>query len=125
MQKKRIFLILAPILLIGLFAGMTVALPEIQNYKIRREVFAYVAENIDTIEITNVTYAQQFTYTEWGLVDAGVIYGYIYDPSPNYETAGQKYHGGYRINGATTYGDGWIYYKEICKNWYYYEEHYG
>lgn len=118
-------MILALLLLVGLLTGMTIAFPEIQNTKIRREVFAHVKDNKDTIEITNMTYSQQFTYTERGFGDAGVIYGYLYDPDSNYETVGQKYHGGYRIDGATTYGDGWFYYQKICENWYYYEEHYG
>lgn len=124
-MRKSTFLILALFLLIGLFLGITLAFPEIQNYKIRREVFAYVVENQDTIEIEDRTKPQQFPYSEWGFGDAGVMYGYLYDPDPNYETVGRKYHGGYRIDGATTYGDGWFYYQKICENWYYYEEHYG
>lgn len=126
-MSKRGFtaVFLATVLLIGLFLGITVSSQGIHNYKIQRDIFAYVKENKDTFELTNVTHSQQFPYSEWGFGDAGVMYGYLYDPAPNYETVGQKYHGGYRIDGATTYGDGWFYYQKICENWYYYEEHYG
>ena len=82
-------------------------------------------ENKDSIDLHDPQYTQYFEYSEWGLIDAGVIYGYIYSPNNEYSSYGKKYRRGYRNDGPTTYGDGWFYFEKICDNWFYYEEHYG
>ena len=116
--------ILFVLLLVVLFGAAFVG-SEVQHFQIRSEVFAYVEEHKDTIEILHPQNSQYFEYTEWGMIDAGIVYGYAYCPDDRYITCGNKYRGGYRFEGPTTYGDGWYYYEEICENWYYYEEHYG
>ena len=121
--------ILAPlilfILLLAVLYGAAFVVREVQHYQIRSEIFAYVEERKESIEISNPQYSQHFEYTDWGFVDAGVIYGYVYSPDDRYITNSNKYRNGYRFEGSTTYGDGWFYYEKICDNWYYYEEHYG
>lgn len=117
-------LILFTLVLVIIFATATIS-SEVEHYQTRREVFAYVEEHKDFIELSNPKCTQHFEYTDWGFVDAGVIYGYVYSPDDQYETNGKRYRKGYRFEGPTTYGDGWFYYEKICDNWYYYEEHYG
>ena len=66
-----------------------------------------------------------FEYYEWGFVDSGVIYGYFYSPDNQCVSYGIKYRKGYRSEGSPNYGNGWVYFEQICDHWYYYEEHYG
>ena len=117
-------LILLILVLVLIFVTATIS-GEVQHYQIRNEVFTYVEEHKDSIEISNPEYTQYFEYTDRGFLDAGVIYGYVYSPNAHYETNGKKYRNGYRFEGPTTYGNGWLYYEKICDDWYYYEEHYG
>ena len=122
-------ILLAPLILVisllAVFYGSAFVVREVQHYQIRSEVFAYVEEHKESIELSDPEYTQHFEYTEWGFVDAGVIYGYAYYPNDQYLTNSKKYRNGYRLEGPTTYGNGWYYYEKICDNWYYYEEHYG
>lgn len=109
----------------SVFCASVVLIPEVRDYQIRREVFEYVEEHKDSIELESYEYTQYFVYADWGFGDAGVIYGYYYSPREESFDSDSKYCGGYRHEGPTQYGDGWIYYEEICDHWYYYEEHYG
>ena len=127
--KSSVVILPSPIILLILLLGIGLAalsiFPEVQRYQIRNEIFTYVQENKDSIDLHDPQYTQYFEYSEWGLIDAGVIYGYIYSPNNEYSSYGKKYRRGYRSDGPTTYGDGWFYFEKICDNWFYYEEHYG
>ena len=98
---------------------------EIEHWQMRREVFEYVIENKESIDLTNPQYSQFFEYADWGFLDAGIVYGYFYSPDDESTSNDNEYRGGYRSEGSPHNGDGWGYYEEICDNWYYYEEHYG
>ena len=128
-NKSSIVAFLVPIILLVLLfvVGFTAIsiIDELQRYHIRNEIFSYVQENKDSIDLHGPQYTQYFEYSEWGLIDAGVIYGYIYSPNNEYSSYGKIYRRGYRSDGPTTYGDGWFYFEKICDNWFYYEEHYG
>ena len=118
-MKKILLIILICILLSVMISAL------FPRQQIRNEIFAYVQENKDSIDLHDPQYTQYFEYSEWGLIDAGVIYGYIYSPNNEHSSYGKKYRRGYRSVGPTTYGDGWFYFEKICDNWFYYEEHYG
>ncbi len=113
------------ILLLAILFGAAFIAREVQHYEIRSEIFEYVEENRDSIELKSPEHTQYFIYAEDGFWDAGVIYGYFYSPVDENINGCEAYHGGFRYEGATSYGNGWVYFEEICDNWYYYEEHYG
>lgn len=113
------------ILLLAILFGTVFIAREVQHHEIRSEVFEYVEENKDSIELKSPEYTQYFIYADDGFWDAGVIYGYFYSPVDENINGCEEYRGGFRREGLTSYGDGWFYFEEICENWYYYEEHYG
>ena len=117
-------LIVIVLLLLVLFGTAFIA-GEIQHYEIRGEVFQYVEDHKESIAVKNPENTQYFIYSEWGFVDAGVIYGYFYSPEDERTDYCEEYRDGFRYETPTRYGDGWVYFEEICDNWYYYEEHYG
>nr|MBQ8243957.1 hypothetical protein [Oscillospiraceae bacterium] len=52
--KSSVVILLSPIILLILLLGIELALsifPEVQRYQIRNEVFAYVQENKDSIDL--------------------------------------------------------------------------
>lgn len=122
-------ILLSPFIQIGLFATAilrsAVVVREVQHYKIRKEVFEYVEDHKESIEIESRKYSQYFEYADHGFWDAGVIYGYFYSPKEESSEYDSEYRGGWRREGSPNYGDGWVYFEKICENWYYYEEHYG
>lgn len=116
------------ILVISLLAvlyGSAFVVREVQYYQIRSEVFAYVEEHKESIEISHPEHPQYFEYADWGFVDAGVIYGYFYSPDDEYASSNRTYRNGYLQYGTPNNGEDWCYFEKICDNWYYYEEHYG
>lgn len=100
-------------------------LGRIQNNKIRNEIFEYVLENKDEIELTDMEHRQYFEYTEKGFIDSGIIYGYFYSPHDEHQNYTRTYRNGYLRYGSPNSGEDWCYFEKICDNWYYYEEHYG
>ncbi len=116
---------------------------DIEQAKIRKEIFSYVLENKDTIEIDSPLGHQAFHYFSTGSWDTEINYGYYYSPEdvylfayedPLYDESGiygprlslkhsMPYRKGYRDDGL--YGDDqdWYYTEKICANWYYYELH--
>ena len=135
MQKKAnrflrnilliIVILLSPLILLGLrLAGLSI-LGEVQRCQIRNEIFSYVQENSDTIELTNPNSYQEFFYTATGLQDGGVEYGYYYAPDDDYALHGEPYRNGYRIYGIPDDDTDWYYTERICENWFYYEMHDG
>ena len=115
------------ILLILLISPFVVAFisGEIQNNRIRRDVFEYVAEYKDSIELSDPERYQYFEYYELSFVDAGIIYGYFYSPNDEIQNQATDYRNGYLRYGTPYSGRDWCYFERICDNRYYYEEHYG
>ena len=103
-----LLLLLSPILLIGFWR-------QSRDQKIKKEVFSYIQDNQH----------QEFEYTSWGFIDAGVTYGYYYSPEDEYQFKGPPYRNGYLKYGTPNSGKDWYYHERICENWYYYEEHFG
>ena len=117
-------LLLALVLLVSPY--LTIYLSgTIYDNRIRNEVFGYVIENKDSIELTDPDRRQYFEYYEWGFVDVGIIYGYFYSPYEECQDQTKDYRNGYLKYGAPYSGKDWCYFEKICDNWYYYEEHYG
>ena len=140
MVKKKITKIIVALLLIPLilisplilfygvfFAGLPVVYitGQIERNQIRDEIFEYVIENKDELKQTDTEHRQYFEYTDKGFIDSGVIYGYFYSPHDEYQNYTRTYRNGYLRYGSPNSGEGWCYFEKICKNWYYYEEHYG
>ena len=98
---------------------------QIERNQIRDEIFEYVSENKDEIELTDTEHRQYFEYADKGFIDAGVIYGYFYSPHDEYQNYTRTYRNGYLRYGSPNSGEDWCYFEKICDNWYYYEEHYG
>ena len=120
MKKLILFLLLLAIVpVVAAISGNT------QDRQIRTEIYEFVTENKDFIDLNNPEHIQYFEYYEWGFVDSGVIYGYFYSPDNQCVSYGSKYRKGYRSEGSPNYGNGWVYFEQICDHWYYYEEHYG
>lgn len=121
--------LLSPLILLIFLLGIGVivlsVLSEIQHYRIRNEIFSYVQENLDTIELTNCNSYQEFFYTSTGLLDGGVEYGYYYAPDNDYALHGEAYRKGYRTYGIPDDDTDWYYTERICENWFYYEIHDG
>jgi len=131
-----ILLILVIFLIVGWCA-------DAEQYRIQKEITAYVLENKSTIEIDSPLGHQAFHYFGTGSWDTEVNYGYYYSPEdvylfayedPLYDESGiygyplslehsTPYKNGYREEGL--YGDDqdWYYTEKICANWYYYELH--
>ena len=118
-------ILLTPFILIGLvLAGLSI-FSEIRRFQIRNEIFSYVQENSDNIELTNSNSYQEFSYSTTGLQDCGVEYGYYYAPDDDYALHGEQYRNGYRIYGIPDDDTDWYYTERICENWFYYEIHDG
>lgn len=96
-----------------------------ERNQIRNEIFAYVLENRDSIELINPNFQQDFFYTATGLQDGGVEYGYYYEPDDVHTLRGEPYRGGYRTYGVPDDDTDWYYSERICENWFYYEIHDG
>ena len=131
-----ILLILVIFLIVGWCA-------DAEQYRIQKEITAYVLEHKSTIEIDSPLGHQAFHYFGTGSWDTEVNYGYYYSPEdvylfayedPLYDESGiygprlslkhsTPYRKGYRDDGL--YGDDqdWYYTEKICANWYYYELH--
>lgn len=111
-------ILLSPIIAIYMYG-------KIQNSKIRNDVFEYVLENKDTIELKNKNESEEFLFTTTGLSIGGVEYGYYYSPDNDYSMTGEPYKKGYRINGIPDESTDWYYTERIYENWFYYEIHDG
>lgn len=98
---------------------------KVQNLKIRNDVFAYVLENKDNVELKNKNESEEFLFTTTGLSIGGVEYGYYYAPDDDYFIKGESYKGGYRTYGIPDEPTDWYYTERICENWFYYEIHDG
>ena len=103
---------------IGSIAG------HVQDQQIKKDVFEYVLENKDTLQLDAPRNHQEFIFTTTGSWDTYVEYGYYYSEDDTYSitpTKEREYKNGYRID--TVYGDplDWYYTEKICDNWYYYE----
>ena len=98
---------------------------QVQRYQIRNEIFEYVIENKDEIELENPALRQEFYYKSTGLSISGVEYGYVYDPRNDFSYGGEKYRNGYRTYGIPDEDTDWYYEERICENWFYYEIHDG
>ena len=97
----------------------------VERNRIRNEIFAYVLENRDSIELKNPNLQQDFFYTATGLQDGGVEYGYYYAPDDDYVLHGEPYRNGCRTYGVPDDDTDWYYSERICENWFYYEIHDG
>ena len=120
-----IAILLAPLILLYLLLAGLFIFGEVQRNQIRNEIFSYVQENSDAIELTNPNSYQEFFYTTTGLQDGGVEYGYYYAPDDDYALHGEPYRNGYRIYGIPDDDTDWYYTEQICENWFYYEIHDG
>ena len=120
-----IAILLAPLILFYLLLAGLFIFSEVQRSQIRNEIFSYVQENSDAIELTNPNSYQEFFYTATGLQDGGVEYGYYYAPGDDYALHGEAYRNGYRIYGIPDDNTDWYYTERICENWFYYEIHDG
>lgn len=89
---------------------------EIECYTMRKDIFEYVLENKDSIELEDPRQDQKFRYHRWALADTAVEYGYYYTPHPEQLYLGKEYRKGYLDKGF----DYQIYSEEICDNWFYY-----
>ena len=127
MRKLKIAIsitIIAVIVALSPFAAISI-IGKVKNHKIRNEVFAYVLENKNNIELHDRNERQEFLYTATGLSIGGVEYGYYYSPDDDYFIKGESYKGGYRIYGIPDEPTDWYYTEKICENWFYYEIHDG
>ena len=97
----------------------------IYDHMVRNEVFAYVRQNRETIELIDPERYQEFFYSASGLQDGGTEYGYYFEPNDAYVMAGEPYRGGYRMFGIPDDDADWYYTERICENWFYYEIHDG
>ena len=120
-----IAILLAPLILFYLVLVSLLIFGEVQRSQIRNEIFSYVQENLDNIELTNPNSYQDFFYAATGLQDGGVEYGYYYAPDDEYALDGEPYRNGYRIYGIPDDDTDWYYTERICENWFYYEIHDG
>ena len=120
-----IAILLAPLILFCLLRVSLQIFSEVQRCQIRNDIFSYVQENSDAIELTNSNSYQNFFYAATGLQDSGVEYGYYYAPDDNYALHGEAYRNGYRIYGIPDDDTDWYYSERICENWFYYEIHDG
>lgn len=111
-------ILLSPIMAISIYG-------KVQNFRIRNDVFAYVLENKNNIELHDKNDRQEFFFTATGLSIGGVEYGYYYSPDDDYSIKGESYKKGYRINGIPDEPTDWYYTERICENWFYYELHDG
>lgn len=98
---------------------------QVERNQIRDEIFEYVIENKDEIELENPALRQEFYYKPTGLSISGVEYGYIYNPRNDFSYGGEKYRTGYRTYGIPDEDTDWYYEERICENWFYYEIHDG
>lgn len=98
---------------------------QVERSHIRREIFSYVQENAEIIELNDPNNYQEFFYTATGLQDGGVEYGYYFSPNNEYTLQGDPYRKGYRIYGIPDDHSDWYYSERICENWFYYEIHDG
>jgi hypothetical protein len=98
---------------------------QVSNYRFRNDIYVYVHQHKDSIELVESEYKQSFVYYEWGFLDAGINYGYFYSPNDEYQNQTRAYRNGYLKYGTPYSGEDWCYFERICDNWYYYEEHYG
>ena len=111
-------ILLSPIIAIYMYG-------KVQNFRIRNDVFEYVLENKDAIELKNKNESEEFIFTTTGLSIGGVEYGYYYSPYNDYSMTGEPNKKGYRINGIPDESTDWYYTERICENWFYYEIHDG
>ena len=118
-----VLLILPALLVLMLLSGWVGG--RIHDRLVRNEVFAYVRQNRQTIELTDPECYQAFFYSASGLQDGGTEYGYYFEPSDAYDVKGAPYRGGYRTFGIPDDATDWYYTERICKNWFYYEIHDG
>lgn len=124
-----LFVMVSPIVLA--IAAFVIPIPyiyisgQVQRYQIRNEIFEYVIENKDEIELENPALRQEFYYKPTGLSISGVEYGYVYNPHNDFSYGGEKYRNGYRTYGIPDEDTDWYYEERICENWFYYEIHDG
>lgn len=124
-----LFVMVSPIVLA--IAAFVIPIPfiyisgQVQRYQIRNEIFEYVIENKDEIELENPALRQEFYYKSTGLSISGVEYGYVYNPRNDFSYGGEKYRNGYRTYGIPDEDTDWYYEERICENWFYYEIHDG
>lgn len=124
-----LFVMVSPIVLA--IAAFVIPIPfiyisgQVQRYQIRNEIFEYVIENKDEIELENPALRQEFYYKPTGLSISGVEYGYVYNPRNDFSYGGEKYRNGYRTYGIPDEDTDWYYEERICENWFYYEIHDG
>ena len=102
----------------------------IERRRVRSDVFAFVLENKDAIDITSPYGEQAFHHADTGSWDTSVYFGYYFSEDDNYGSPisldeWRSYKKGIRIDGL--FGDpiDWYYTEKICDNWYYYELHDG
>ena len=98
---------------------------EIECYTMRKDIFEYVLENKDSIELESSDKYQEFFYAATGLQDGGTTFGYYYAPDNDYYLHGEPYRNGLRFNGFPDDDTDWYYTEQICENWFYYEIHDG
>ena len=98
---------------------------QVERNQIRNEIFEYVIENKDEIDLENPALRQEFYYKPTGLSISGVEYGYVYNPRNDFSYGGEKYRNGYRTYGIPDEDTDWYYEERICENWFYYEIHDG
>lgn len=113
-----LLIILSPFFVISILGN-------IQNSRIRNEVFTYVLENKNSIELHDMSRSQEFFYTATGLSIGGIEYGYYYAPDNDYHLKGEPYKKGFRVFGIPDEPTDWYYTERICVNWFYYEIHDG
>ena len=113
-----ILIMLSPFFVISILGN-------IQNSRIRNEVFSLVLETKDSIKLDDSNMSQEFFYTATGLSIGGVEYGYYYSPNDDYSIKGESYKRGYRTYGIPDESTDWYYTERICENWFYYEIHDG
>lgn len=120
-----ISILLVPLILFYLLLAGLLTFGEVRRCQIRNEIYSYVQENSDAIELTNPNSYQEFFYTSTGLQDGGVEYGYYYAPDDDYALHSEPYRNGYRLYGIPDDDTDWYYTERICENWFYYEIHDG
>lgn len=117
-----------PVIILGpiiLFPLLVYTYGQINRCQIRNEIFSYVQENSQYIQLDNPASYQDFFYTATGLQDGGVEYGYYFSPNDTHTLQGDPYRKGYRTYGIPDDDTDWYYTERICKNWFYYEIHDG
>lgn len=149
---KTLLVIVACACCVALLLVLFFALPgmaggivgSIEQYRVRSDVFKFVLENRDAIDITSPYGEQAFHHTDTGSWDTSVYFGYYFSVDDNYRfiyedplwgggeygssispNESRAYKKGIRIDGV--FGDSidWYYTEKICDNWYYYELHNG